>query len=152
MTDIIPFYSFCSGKPPSSARYRKEVILGYTLPISISFLTFLAEVSLSRCGWAKPRFGEEGCFFAGEPTMQCMLCDVSCFNSFLDKISKFVWFYIPIITMLAVNLFMFTRVVKKLSEMDREKRRVNLRQPDQRNDKMEKLAMTFVDSRFLGSC
>jgi hypothetical protein len=67
--------------------------------------------------------------------------NVSCLNSFLDKISKFIWFYIPIITMLTVNLFMFTRVVKKLLEMDREKRRLNLRQADERNDKMEKLAI-----------
>ena len=46
-------------------RYRFLVAFGYTFPTVISLFTLLAEFVAPECASYKPRFGEEGCFFAG---------------------------------------------------------------------------------------
>ena len=33
----------------------RKVAVGYSIPLLISFLTFIAEMSLNRCAWGKPR-------------------------------------------------------------------------------------------------
>ena len=33
----------------------RKVAVGYCIPLLISFLTFIAEMSLNRCAWGKPR-------------------------------------------------------------------------------------------------
>ena len=49
----------------STGKHRRKVGIGYSVPASITLLTLIAELALSRCAWGKPRFGEESCFFAG---------------------------------------------------------------------------------------
>ena len=49
----------------SSTKHRRNVVIGYSIPSVITLLTLIAEMSLGRCAWGKPRFGEESCFFAG---------------------------------------------------------------------------------------
>jgi len=39
------------------------MILGYTIPISITLLTLIVELFLPKCSEARPRFGELTCFF-----------------------------------------------------------------------------------------
>ena len=35
------------------------------MPIAITLLTLIMELSLDKCAKGKPRFGEESCYFAG---------------------------------------------------------------------------------------
>ena len=41
------------------------MIVGYSFPTLIVLCTLIAEHSAPECAQLKPRFGEEGCFFAG---------------------------------------------------------------------------------------
>jgi hypothetical protein len=55
-----------------------------------------------------------------------------------DKTAKGIWFFLPIGLMLIINGSMFVSTIIALSQLDREKRRLNLRSPQQRNENMEK--------------
>jgi hypothetical protein len=57
---------------------------------------------------------------------------------FSDKLAKSIWFFLPIGLMLLINACMFVMTIIKLANLDREKRRLNLRSPSQRNETMEK--------------
>ena len=39
--------------------------MSYGFPAFVSLCTLIAEYSSPRCATFRPRFGEEGCFFAG---------------------------------------------------------------------------------------
>ena len=58
-----------------------------------------------RCASFRPRFGEEGCFFA-------------------KLTAKYVWFYLPMSILLLVNDFVFISLAKMLFKLDRKKRRL----------------------------
>ena len=49
----------------TAKRYKRNVAIGYSVPIAITLLTLMVELSLEKCARGKPRFGEEACFFAG---------------------------------------------------------------------------------------
>ena len=49
----------------SANRYKRNVAIGYCVPIVITLLTLTMELSLDKCATGKPRIGEESCFFAG---------------------------------------------------------------------------------------
>ena len=53
------------GNPANKKRYQRMMIVGYSFPTSIVLCTLIAEHSAPECAKLKPRFGEEGCFFAG---------------------------------------------------------------------------------------
>ena len=61
---LINVYHF-SGNPANQVRYRKTIVLSYGFPALVSICTLIAEYSSPRCSSFRPRFGEEGCFFAG---------------------------------------------------------------------------------------
>ena len=56
---------FCFSGKTYEKRYRFLMVFGYTFPTLISLFTLLAEFIAPECASYKPRFGEEGCFFAG---------------------------------------------------------------------------------------
>ena len=41
------------------------MVLGYAFPTTVSIGTLTAEYLAPKCASFRPRFGEEGCFFAG---------------------------------------------------------------------------------------
>ena len=41
------------------------MVLGYAFPTMVSIGTLTAEYLAPKCASFRPRFGEEGCFFAG---------------------------------------------------------------------------------------
>ena len=43
------------------------MVLGYAFPTMVSIGTLTAEYLAPKCASFRPRFGEEGCFFAGCP-------------------------------------------------------------------------------------
>ena len=49
----------------TAKRYKRNKIIGYSVPIAITLLTLIMELSLDKCARGKPRFGEESCYFAG---------------------------------------------------------------------------------------
>ena len=58
-------YFFHRGYPENQKRYRKTMVLGYAFPTMVSIGTLTAEYLAPKCASFRPRFGEEGCFFAG---------------------------------------------------------------------------------------
>ena len=62
--NLISNYRF-SGNPANQVRYRKTIVMSYGFPALVSICTLIAEYSSPRCSSFRPRFGEEGCFFAG---------------------------------------------------------------------------------------
>ena len=58
-------FKFCFSGKTHEKRYRFLMAFGYTFPTFISLFTLLAEFIAPECASYKPRFGEEGCFFAG---------------------------------------------------------------------------------------
>ena len=61
----IPFLQYSSGNPANHQRYRKMIVLSYGFPAFVTFCTLTAEYAAPKCASFRPRFGEEGCFFAG---------------------------------------------------------------------------------------
>ena len=55
-----------SGNKGGRNRLIKMVIVGYGAPAVISFITVIIEMFGRKCDPFRPRFGEEGCFFAGK--------------------------------------------------------------------------------------
>ena len=55
------------GYPENQKRYRKTMVLGYAFPTMVSIGTLAAEYLAPKCASLRPRFGEDGCFFAGCP-------------------------------------------------------------------------------------
>ena len=49
----------------NAKRYKRNKVIGYSVPIAITLLTLIMELSLDKCAKGKPRFGEESCYFAG---------------------------------------------------------------------------------------
>ena len=47
-------------------RYKYQLIVGYVVPLIFVILTGIVEGTAPRCSLYKPRFAEEGCFFAGK--------------------------------------------------------------------------------------
>ena len=62
--DFDTFLNF-RGKPANKLRYRRTIVISYGFPAFVSLCTLIAEYSAPRCATFRPRFGEEGCFFAG---------------------------------------------------------------------------------------
>ena len=58
---------FHRGYPENQKRYRKTMVLGYAFPTMVSIGTLVAEYLAPKCASFRPRFGEDGCFFAGCP-------------------------------------------------------------------------------------
>ena len=50
-------------------RYKYQLIVGYVVPLIFVILTGIVEGTAPRCSLYKPRFAEEGCFFAGKFSM-----------------------------------------------------------------------------------
>ena len=45
--------------------YYVKVAIGYSVPMVITLLTLIAEVTMATCAWGRPKMGMESCFFAG---------------------------------------------------------------------------------------
>ncbi len=55
-----------------------------------------------------------------------------------DAWSKLLWFFVPIAVMLLVNACMFAGSVKALVNVERQKRRLHVMEPQKRSEKMDK--------------
>ena len=47
------------------SKYKQKVAVGYIVPLIITLLALIAEMSLDKCAQGRPKFGMEDCFFAG---------------------------------------------------------------------------------------
>jgi hypothetical protein len=61
----VAFFKYSSGSPANHRRYRKLIVLSYGFPAFVTLCTLIAEYAAPECASFRPRFGEEGCFFAG---------------------------------------------------------------------------------------
>ena len=52
-----------SGSDCNDQRYKYNLRFGYGVPLIITIITGIVEVTAPECSWFKPRFGEEVCFF-----------------------------------------------------------------------------------------
>jgi hypothetical protein len=50
----------------TSARYRLQVILGYSMSLLLVVVTAIVEFTADECAPFRPRFGQGKCFFGGE--------------------------------------------------------------------------------------
>ncbi len=67
---MIAFICFCCclrGSHSNSTRYRRQMLAGYSIPVSFVAATAVVELSGAggECAGFRPRFGEETCFFTG---------------------------------------------------------------------------------------
>ena len=65
--------------------YYMRCLIGYTVPAVTCLCTMISELSLDRCAWGKPRFGEDSCFFAGKSQGKIMFKVVAIFGSCIDE-------------------------------------------------------------------
>ena len=65
--------------------YIRCCLIGYTVPAVTCLCTMISELSLDRCAWGKPRFGEDSCFFAGKSQGKIMFKVVAIFGSCIDE-------------------------------------------------------------------
>ena len=73
----IIWFLLIRGNPANDKRYRNTMILGYACPSTIVVVTAITELVAPDCAPFKPRFGEDGCFFAGEKkTDRFCMCNV----------------------------------------------------------------------------
>merc|ERR1719414_1022526 len=123
---------FFRGKT-NAKRYRFLMIFGYSCPTMITLFTLLAEWLSPECAPYKPRFGEEGCFFA-------------------ESLSNYIWFYLPMSILLMINAFVFFALCHMIIKMDREKIKIGLKNPMKRSEAVERFLMylkVFLGMGFL---
>ena len=130
------------------------MVLGYAFPTMVSIGTLTAEYLAPKCASFRPRFGEEGCFFAGWPSIATLnvytytyiISDLtlhSLFNivplyDFLELGAKYLWFYLPMSVLLLVNSFVFIALITMLCKLDHQKRKLGLMRHKERSDLGEK--------------
>ena len=68
---LIHLIQLLSGSQQDDRRYRLQLCFGYGIPLLISILTIIVELSTDKCFSIKPRFGDENCFFGGEYIQFC---------------------------------------------------------------------------------
>ena len=95
------------------------MIISYGFPIFITLITGIGELTINECSVYKPRFCTKGHFFA-------------------DVHSKGLFLYLPIGILLIINACMFTLVVLKTLSLDKEMRKLNLRNHKKRTNEMER--------------
>ena len=149
--DLIDF-SFLRGKPANKVRYRRTIVVSYGFPAFVSLCTLIAEYSAPRCATFRPRFGEEGCFFAGilfienSNSITFRLFNFEPLNYdfsikqcyFSEPTSKYIWFYLPMTILLLINAFVFCVLSRLLCKLDRDKRHLGISKQTERSDIVEK--------------
>ena len=137
--------------PKKKDRLLIEIASGYGIPLIISFLTLIVEISSPRCAIYKPRFGEETCFFSGKAfnntiyKIEYKVFQYSkkhrwiCFDVVSDTTSKGIWFFLPLGILLLINLFMFISIVFKMLRLEGKENMSNTK-------KMKKLVIYLLIS------
>ena len=57
---------------------------------------------------------------------------------FLESLSKYIWFYLPMSILLMINAFVFFALCHMIIKMDREKIKIGLKNPMKRSEAVER--------------
>ena len=96
---------FRGENPDSSRRYRKQLFVGYGIPLITVLTTLIVELTSRDCSPWKTGLGlDQGCSLINH------------------RLSGFFYFYIPMAIMLLYNAVNFVRVLLIIVKLDRDKR------------------------------
>ena len=130
------------------------MVIGYSCPTLIVLCTLITEFSAPECALLRPRF-EEKCFFAGN----WYICMTSSFNDFnfysfkwkieissskyfcdffLEPLSRFVWFHLPILILLMINAFVFCVLCRTICKLEGEKAKLGIKNKENKSENIER--------------
>ena len=118
-----------------------ELVVGYTVPLAVVLITFLVEMLADECDPIRPKFGQQQCFFSSHVlgialfTLAHRTWTEFCL---IDRLPKFVWFYLPILLMLILNCVAFGFTIAAFMRVEKNKRRLNIRDDKERSEKSDK--------------
>ena len=115
----------------------------YGLPLVLSFITMVVEFTAPECASFRPKFNMGHCFFSGKVLSHIShilenvirwYIDRKTFHAiefffiicFVERLSKGIWFYIPMGVSLLINVGAFVSIVRTLIKMNNSLKELKL--------------------------